>query len=136
MTTGNNNDPFLLYLLEESALTPEEEKLARQQQYVDALRTNAFEPRRGQMVGRTYVAPGFGEYAAQIGNALMARSGAKKLYGQDGESGSVGQLQSKRIELVKNLRNMLNPKRMGVPIPTKEEDEFYNRVGSSPFSGY
>lgn len=74
-----NNDLYIEYLLEMGALTPEQEKLARQQSYVDSLRQNANTPQQGRMVGNTYVAPSWAQYAAQLGNAWMARSGQKKI---------------------------------------------------------
>ena len=75
----NENDLYIEYLLEMGAMTPEQEKLARQQSYVDSLRQNAIATPQGRMVGNTYVAPSWAQYAAQLGNAYMARSGQKKL---------------------------------------------------------
>jgi len=75
----NENDLYIEYLLEMGAMTPEQEKLARQQSYVDSLRQSAITAPQGRMVGNTYVAPSWAQYAAQLGNAYMARSGQKKL---------------------------------------------------------
>lgn len=75
----NENDLYIEYLLEMGAMTPEQEKLARQQSYVDSLRQSATTTPQGRMVGNTYVAPSWAQYAAQLGNAWMARSGQKKL---------------------------------------------------------
>ena len=111
---GNNDDLFLQYMLEMGALNPEEEKLARQQQYVDTLRSDAATQRRGQMVSGHYVAPGFGDYAAQLGNAMMARHGMKKLHGKDGASGEYGAFQNKQIAAIRNLRDLMAQRRSGV----------------------
>jgi hypothetical protein len=75
----NENDLYIEYLLEMGAMTPEQEKLARQQAYVDSLRTDGTAAPQGRMVGNTYVAPSWSQYAGQLGNAWMARSGQKKL---------------------------------------------------------
>lgn len=75
----NENDLYIEYLLEMGAMTPEQEQLARKQAMVDSLRQGAVDSPQGRMVGNTYVAPSWSQYAAQLGNAWMARSGQKKL---------------------------------------------------------
>lgn len=105
---GNNDDLFLQYMLEMGALNPEEEKLARQQQYVDTLRSNALEPRRGQMVSGHYVAPSWTEYAAQLGNAYMARKGQKAV-----DAGQ-GAYNKNLIDRTAALRDQMARRRGGV----------------------
>lgn len=74
-----NDDLYLEYLLQMGGMRPEEEKLMRQQAMVESLRKNAADTPQGQMVGNQYVAPSWTQYASQLGNAFMARSGQKKL---------------------------------------------------------
>ena len=74
-----NDDLYLEYLLQMGGMRPEEEKLMRQQAMVDNLRQNANTTPQGQMIGKHYVAPSWTQYAAQLGNAYMARSGQKKM---------------------------------------------------------
>ena len=70
-----NEQDYFDYFLEVGAMKPEDEKLKRKQAMVDYLRQSAMNTPEGQMVGRTYVAPSFAQYAAQLGNAFMARKG-------------------------------------------------------------
>ena len=63
------------YMVEMGALTPQEEEVQRQQATIDALRDKSMQGQEGEMVGRTFVAPSFTQYAAQLGNAYMARKG-------------------------------------------------------------
>lgn len=90
---GNNDDLFLQYMLEMGALSPEEEKLMRQQSMVDSLRENAMSTQQGKMVGNTYVAPSWAQYASQLGNAYMAKKGQGKL--DEGYNEYTGKLLSK-----------------------------------------
>ena len=63
------------YMVEMGALTPQEEEAQRQQATIDALRDKSMQGQEGRMVGNTFVAPSFTQYAAQLGNAYMARKG-------------------------------------------------------------
>ena len=63
------------YMVEMGALTPQEEEVQRQQATIDALRDKSMQGQEGRMVGNTFVAPSFTQYAAQLGNAYMARKG-------------------------------------------------------------
>ena len=63
------------YMVEMGALDPQEEELQRQQTQIDTLRDRGMEGQEGRMVGNTFVAPSFTQYAAQLGNAYMARKG-------------------------------------------------------------
>lgn len=107
---GNNDDLFLEYMLDVGSLSPEEEKLMRQQSYVDSLRDKAMSNQQGRMVGNTYVAPSWAQYAAQLGNAWMARQGQNKL--DEGYKDYSGNLVSK----TKLLRDAI-AKRKGVTPP-------------------
>jgi hypothetical protein len=63
------------YMVEMGALDPQEEELQRKQAQIDMLRDRGMEGQEGRMVGNTFVAPSFTQYAAQLGNAYMARKG-------------------------------------------------------------
>ena len=63
------------YMVEIGALDPQEEELQRKQAQIDMLRDRGMEGQEGRMVGNTFVAPSFTQYAAQLGNAYMARKG-------------------------------------------------------------
>ena len=63
------------YMVEMGALDPQEEELQRKQTQIDMLRDRGMEGQEGRMVGNTFVAPSFTQYAAQLGNAYMARKG-------------------------------------------------------------
>ena len=69
-----NNQQFN-YMVDMGSLNPQEEELQRQQATIDALRDKSNEQTQGRMVGNTFVAPSFTQYAAQLGNAYMARKG-------------------------------------------------------------
>jgi hypothetical protein len=74
-----NDDLYLEYLLQMGAMSPDEEKLARRQARVDALREKSMQTPTGEMVGKHYVAPSWTQYAAQLGNAFMANRGQKQV---------------------------------------------------------
>lgn len=101
----NNDDVYIQYLLEMGALSPEQEKLMRQQSYVDSLRQNATAAPEGQMVGRAYVAPSWTQYAAQLGNAFMARKGQQKL--DEGYAAQKGQ----EISAVERIRQLVDARK-------------------------
>ena len=63
------------YMVEMGAIDPQEEELQRQQAQIDALRDKSMQGQEGRMVGNTFVAPSITQYAAQLGNAYMARKG-------------------------------------------------------------
>ena len=63
------------YMVEMGALTPQEEEVQRQQATINALRDKSMQGEEGRMVGNTFVAPSVTQYAAQLGNAYMARKG-------------------------------------------------------------
>lgn len=67
-----NDDLMFDYLLQMGAMRPEQEELRRKQAMVDALRSRAFEPQQGQMIGKHYVAPGIGSAIAQLGAGYLA----------------------------------------------------------------
>jgi len=138
MITGNNNDDlFLQFLISQGHLVPEEERLARHQQYIDTLRKDISQPLTGQMVGETkdrpghYVAPGWGEYVGLVGKALMARHGAKKLYGDDGKGGEYGALREQQTSALTKLRDAL----IARSSPTDDDmtaDSYWHRVMRPP----
>jgi hypothetical protein len=63
------------YMVEMGAIDPQEEELQRQQAQIDMLRDKGMQGQEGRMVGNTFVAPSITQYAAQLGNAYMARKG-------------------------------------------------------------
>jgi len=74
-----NDDYMLEYLMQMGAMRPDEERLARRQAMVDALRTQSIQPLQGQQVGRVYVAPSFAQGLGQLATAYGARKGQEKL---------------------------------------------------------
>lgn len=74
-----NDDLMLEYLLQSGAMNPEEERLARRQAQVDALRQQSMQPLQGGMAGRVYVGPSFAQGLAQLGQAYGARKGQEKV---------------------------------------------------------
>ena len=63
------------YMVEMGAIDPQAEELQRQQAQIDMLRDKSMQGQEGRMVGNTFVAPSITQYAAQLGNAYMARKG-------------------------------------------------------------
>ncbi len=85
-----NDDVMLEYLLQMGAMSPEEERLARRQAQVGALREQSMQPLQGGMAGRVYVAPSFTQGLAQLGQAYGARKGQEKV---DADYGSFNKTQ-------------------------------------------
>ena len=85
-----NDDLMLEYLLQMGAMNPEEERLARKQAQVSALREQSMQPLQGGMAGRVYVAPSFAQGLAQLGQAYGARKGQQKV---DTEQGAFNKTQ-------------------------------------------
>jgi len=85
-----NDDLMLEYLLQMGAMNPEEERLARKQAQVSALREQSMQPLQGGMAGRVYVAPSFTQGLAQLGQAYGARKGQQKV---DTEQGAFNKTQ-------------------------------------------
>jgi len=91
----DNEDVLFRYLLEMGAMQPEEQKLARQQATVDALRSRSMEPLQGQTVGRVYVGPSIAQGLAQLGTAYMANKGQNKF---DDDFDRYNKEQKQRVE--------------------------------------
>ena len=63
------------YMVAMGDIDPQEAELQRQQAQIDMLRDKGMQGQEGRMVGNTFVAPSITQYAAQLGNAYMARKG-------------------------------------------------------------
>jgi len=100
-----NDDLMLEYLLQMGAMRPEEEKLARKQAMVDALRQQSMTPMQGKMAGNVYVPPSFTQGLAQLGQAYGARRGQKKL-----DAGYATQ-NTAQADAIKRLRDQMAMKR-------------------------
>lgn len=72
-----NDDMMFEYLLQMGAMQPEQMELLRKQKQVEALRSGAMNSPQGQMVGKHYVPPSLTQYAAQLGQGVMANMGQK-----------------------------------------------------------
>jgi hypothetical protein len=84
-----NEDDYFDYLVETGAMRPEEDKLKRKQAMVEELRKSAMTTPQGEMVGRTYVAPAWTQYAAQLFNAYGSRKGQQAVDKQAGDMNAV-----------------------------------------------
>jgi len=80
-----NDDLMLEYLLQMGAMNPEEQRLARKQAQVTALRDQSMQPLQGGMAGRVYVGPSIAQGLAQLGQAYGARKGQQKVDEKFGE---------------------------------------------------
>lgn len=72
----------------EGDMQPEEMELRRKQAQINALRDRGMEAQEGKMVGNTYVAPSFTQYAAQLANAYMGRKGQEGVDVKEKELGT------------------------------------------------
>lgn len=130
-----NDDLYLEYLLQMGAMSPEEEKLARRQARVDALREKSMQTPTGEMVGKHYVAPSWTQYAAQLGNAFMANKGQGKIDQQYGEFNKT------QGDAIRKLQERMAQRRAGnavtpsAPIP-EDDEEMRSRYGGWYSSGY
>lgn len=93
-----NDDLMFDYLLQMGAMRPEQDELKRKQAMVDALRKNALTPMEGQMVGKTYVAPGLAQGLAQLGQAYMAKQQ------QGGVDQSLQGMNARQAQMLDELR--------------------------------
>ncbi len=98
-----NDNLMLDYMLEMSAMRPEQEEMKRRQAMVEALRGNAMKPLEGQMVGKHYVAPGIANAIAQMGSAYMAGQQQK---GLDTQAQQINAAQRQRLEELRRKRGM------------------------------
>lgn len=101
-----NDDLMFEYLVQMGATRPEEDQLKRKQAMVDALRKQSMTAPEGQMIGKHYVAPSITQYAAQLGNALMARQGQE---GVDKQAGALNAYQRGALEQLRKKRQGLSP---------------------------
>jgi hypothetical protein len=98
-----NDNLMFDYLLEMGAMRPEQEEMKRRQAMVEALRGNAMEPLKGQMVGKHYVAPGIANAIAQMGTAYMSGQQQKDLNTQ---AQQMNLNQRQRLEELRRKRGM------------------------------
>lgn len=104
-----NDDLMFDYLLQMGAMRPEQEELKRKQAMIDALRGNSMASPQGQMIGKHYVPPSFTQYAAQLGQGLMA---GQAQTGQDAAMRGMNDRQRQALEEMRRRRMM-----GGVPMP-------------------
>lgn len=79
-----NENLMFDFLMQNAAMRPEEEQLARKQKMIDALRQQSMEGPQGQIVSGHYVAPSLTQYAAQMANAYGARKGQEAIDDKSG----------------------------------------------------
>ena len=84
----DNSDVFFDVYAAEGDMQPEEMALRRKQAQIDALRAQGMQAQEGKMVGNTFVAPSFAQYAAQLGNAYMGRKGQEQSDVKEKEMGT------------------------------------------------
>lgn len=84
----DNSDVWFDVYGAEGDMQPEEMALRRKQAQIDALRAQGMQAQEGKMVGNTYVAPSFTQYAAQLANAYMGRKGQEGVDVKEKELGT------------------------------------------------
>jgi hypothetical protein len=123
-----NDDLMLEYLLQTGAMSPEEERLARRQAQVNALRQQSMQPIQGGMAGRVYVGPSLTQGLAQLGQAYGARKGQEKV------DTDYGTFNKKQGEMLRDLQQRMALRRAGnavvpgAPIP-EDDEETRSRYG-------
>ena len=85
---SDNSDVWFDLYGAEGDMQPEEMELRRKQAQINALRERGMESQEGKMVGNTYVAPSFTQYAAQLANAYMGRKGQEGVDVKEKELGT------------------------------------------------
>lgn len=85
---SDNSDVWFDLYGAEGDMQPEEMELRRKQAQINALRERGMEAQEGKMVGNTYVAPSFTQYAAQLANAYMGRKGQEGVDVKEKELGT------------------------------------------------
>ena len=98
-----NDDLMFDYLVQMGAMRPEEAELKKKQAMVDALRQGSMNAPQGQMIGKHYVAPSLTQYAAQVGQGLMAGQGQQ---GVDSQMRSMNDRQRQMLEELRKRRMM------------------------------
>ena len=88
MQYSDNSDVWFNLYGAEGDMQPEEMELRRKQAQINALRERGMEAQEGKMVGDTYVAPSFTQYAAQLANAYMGRKGQEGVDVKEKELGT------------------------------------------------
>lgn len=101
-----NDDMMFEYLLQMGATRPERDELERKQAMVDALRMQSMTAPKGQMIDKHYVAPSITQYAAQLGNAVMARQGQE---GVNKQSVGLNNYQRGVLEMLRKKRQEQSP---------------------------
>lgn len=91
MNGNMDNDLLLQYLLTQGTYTPEEERIARQQSVVDALRKQSMTAPQMRQAGRVVVAPSWAESLGNIAQGLSAQ------YQQRGLDEEAKKMQASRI---------------------------------------
>lgn len=119
-----NDEAYFDYLVSIGAMRPEEAQLKRQQAQVDMLRGNAMDTPQGQMVGNTFVAPSFTQYAAQLANAFGARKGQQAV---DAKSADMNARQKAMLEALRVKRNS------AVSSVMPEEEDVVEGFGASGY---
>jgi hypothetical protein len=104
-----NDDYMLEYLMQMGAMRPEEDRLARRQAMVDALREKSQQPLQGQQVGRIYVAPSIAQGIGQLATAYGARKGQEKL------DTAYDTFNTNQANALRAMRERMAAKRAGTP---------------------
>lgn len=97
-----NDELMFDYLLQMGAMQPEQIEAMRKQKQIDALRGQSMEGPQGQMIGKHYVPPSITQYAAQLGQGVMAGQAQK---GQDASMKTMNAQQKMMLEELRRKRN-------------------------------
>lgn len=104
-----DENAFFDYLLEMGAMRPDDEKLARKQAMVDALRQASFDSPQATQAGRVVVAPSWTQLLGQIGQGWAARKGQKEADKMGADLNATRKAQLEELRRRRSSSNMVNP---------------------------
>lgn len=111
-----NDNLMFDYLLQMGAMRPEQEELRRKQAMIDALRGNAMNAPQGQMIGKHYVPPSLTQYAAQLGQGLMAGQA------QGAQDTAMRGMNARQGEELRRMQELRRRQRLAMTNPMGEMD--------------
>ena len=103
-----NDDLMFEYMVQMGQMRPEEAELKKRQAMVDALRKQSMASPEGQMIGKHYVAPSLSQYAAQLGQGLLAGQQ------QQGVDSALKAMNFKQAGELNAMRERMRRKQMGL----------------------
>lgn len=124
-----NDDAMFEYLVQMGAMRPEELEMMRKQKQIEALRGMSMETPQGQMVGKHYVRPSFTQYAAQLGQGLMAGQAQRQ---QDAAMRDFIGRQAQALEEIRRKRQL---GQMGVSTFGPRQMDVTDYSGMGPLMG-